>query len=79
MTNCTQNCSGSIAASQVGIFDNLAQVVGHWIHEQRLKASIRRERNSLLSMSDAMLKDIGISRDEAQQEAQRVDIPAERF
>lgn len=78
MTNCTQNCSGSIAANHVGIVDTLAQVVRHWMQEQQLKASIRRERISLLTMSDAMLKDIGISRIEAQQEAQRNDIPARR-
>jgi len=78
MTNCTQNCSGSIAASHVGIADTLAQVVRHWIQEQQLKARIRSERSSLLTMSDAMLKDIGISRIEAQQEAQLNDIPSRR-
>ena len=78
MTNCTQNCNGSIAAAQVGIFVNLAYLVRHWMQEQRLKASVRRERANLLSMSDGMLKDIGISREDAQQEARRTDIPAHR-
>ncbi|MCP4767959.1 MAG: DUF1127 domain-containing protein [Gammaproteobacteria bacterium] len=78
MTNYTQHCPDSIVASHVGIADSLAQVVRHWMQEQRLKASIRHERSSLLSMSDAMLKDIGISRIDAQQEARRIDIPAHR-
>jgi len=78
MTHCTQNCSNSIVASHVGIADTLAQVVRHWMQEQRLKATIRRERSSLLSMSDAMLKDIGVSRIDAEQEALRSDIPAHR-
>jgi uncharacterized protein YjiS (DUF1127 family) len=78
MTNYTQNCSGSIAASHVGIADSLAQVVRHWMQEQRLKASIQRERASLLSMSDAMLKDIGVDRADAEEEARRSDIPAHR-
>ena len=78
MTNYTQNCSNSIVASHVGIADSLAQVVRHWMQERKLKASIQRERSSLLSMSDAMLKDIGISRIDADQEAQRSDIPAHR-
>jgi uncharacterized protein YjiS (DUF1127 family) len=78
MTNCTQNCSDNIVASHVGITDILAHLVRQWMQEQRLKASIQRERSSLLSMSDAMLKDIGISRIDAQQEALRSDIPAHR-
>ncbi|MCP4334847.1 MAG: DUF1127 domain-containing protein [Gammaproteobacteria bacterium] len=78
MTNCTQNCSGSIAVTHVGIAESLAQIVRHWMQEQRLKASIQRERASLLSMSDAMLNDIGVGRDEADQEARRTDIPAHR-
>jgi len=78
MTNYTQNCSGSIAATHVGIADSLVQVVRHWMQERELKASIKRERSSLLSMSDAMLKDIGIDRIDADQEARRSDIPAHR-
>ncbi len=78
MTNCTQNCSGRFTASHVGIADTLAQIVRHWMQEQRLKASIELERSSLLSMPEAMLNDIGINRIEAQQEARRTDIPAHR-
>ncbi len=78
MTNCTQNCSASIATHQVGIFDALTQVARQWIMDQQLRISIKRERASLLTMSDAMLKDIGIDRAEAEQEAQRSDIPVNR-
>jgi uncharacterized protein YjiS (DUF1127 family) len=78
MTNTTQNCSGSIVTSHVGIADSLAHLVRHWMQEQRLKANIQRERASLLSMSDTMLKDIGVDRAEAEQEARRSDIPAHR-
>jgi len=78
MTNCTQSCTGSIATSRIGVIDTLVYLVRQWMHEQQLKASIKRERSALLSMSDAMLKDIGIDRVEAQQEAHRNDIPANR-
>jgi uncharacterized protein YjiS (DUF1127 family) len=78
MTNYTQNCSGSIATSYLGIADSLTHLVRHWMQERRLKASIQRERASLLSMSNAMLKDIGVDRAEAEQEARRSDIPAHR-
>jgi len=79
MANHIQHCSGSIAATQAGIVDNLAQTVRHWMQKQRLKNSIERERASLLTMSDEMLKDIGVDRAQAEKEARREDLPAERW
>jgi uncharacterized protein YjiS (DUF1127 family) len=47
--------------------------------KQLLKARIQQERRQLLSMSEAMLKDPGISRADAEQEAQSTDLPAARL
>jgi len=49
------------------------------MNNQLLKVRIHHERRQLLSMSEAMLKDLGISRATAEQEAQRTDIPASRL
>jgi uncharacterized protein YjiS (DUF1127 family) len=49
------------------------------MNNQLLKIRIQHERRQLLSMSETMLKDLGISRATAEQEAQRTDIPASRL
>jgi uncharacterized protein YjiS (DUF1127 family) len=46
---------------------------------QLLKIRINQERRQLLSMSEAMLKDLGISRADAEQEARRSDLPTTRL
>jgi uncharacterized protein YjiS (DUF1127 family) len=46
---------------------------------QLLKIRIHQERRQLLSMSEAMLKDLGISRAAAEQEARRTDLPSNRL
>jgi uncharacterized protein YjiS (DUF1127 family) len=46
---------------------------------QLLKIRIQHERKALLSMSDEMLKDIGINHADAAQEAQRMDLPESRL
>jgi uncharacterized protein YjiS (DUF1127 family) len=78
MTHCTENCSRDIVVTPVGLTDALLHTVGQWLKNQRLKADIQHERANLLTMSDSMLKDIGIGRTAAEQEAQRDDIPATR-
>ncbi|MBT8437343.1 MAG: DUF1127 domain-containing protein [Gammaproteobacteria bacterium] len=60
------------------MLQKLARLARHWLNHQLLKARIQQERQSLLSMSDAELKDIGISRAQAEQEATRDDIPVTR-
>jgi uncharacterized protein YjiS (DUF1127 family) len=58
--------------------DAIVHAVRQWLKNQRLKSAIQRERVSLLTLSDSMLKDIGVGRIEAEREALRDDIPANR-
>lgn len=78
MTTYTQNCTHGGTVNPTGFLDSLAQLIRHWMNCQLLRIRIQHERKALLSMSDAMLRDIGASQAEAQQEARRIDIPAER-
>ena len=79
MTTYSENCSRNIAGSSVGAFDNLVEKFCYYMKRQLLKARIHRERRQLLSMSETMLKDLGISRVDAEQEAQRTDLPVARL
>jgi len=79
MTTYSGNCSRSLAGESVGVLDTLLEKFCIWMNNQLLKVRIRHERRQLLSMSEAMLKDLGISRATAEQEAQRNDIPASRL
>jgi uncharacterized protein YjiS (DUF1127 family) len=47
----------------------------HWLNIKCLKRGIAHERKQLLKMPEAMLKDIGITRVQAETEAQSTDIP----
>jgi len=78
MTHYTENCSTCIDASPSGLTDVIAHTVRQWLKQQRLRASVQRERADLLTMSDAMLRDIGIDRATAEHEALRTDLPAGR-
>lgn len=78
MTTYSTNCSRNIAGSSVGAFDTLLEKLCFYLENQFLKARIRQERRQLLSMSEAMLKDLGISRADADQEALRTDLPTAR-
>ena len=79
MTTYSENCSRSSVGSSVGTFEYLIEKSCHYMKSQLLKARIHQERQQLLAMSAAMLKDLGISRAEAEQEAQRTDLPAARL
>ena len=59
--------------------DTLGQKLIRWAKIQQLKISMHRERQQLLEMSDAMLADLGITRDQAQEEARRVSLPEMRI
>ncbi len=78
MTHCNESCPRSTAVTPAGLTEAVVQTVRQWLHNQRLRAAIQRERALLLTMSDSMLKDIGINRSSAEQEARRKDIPAIR-
>jgi uncharacterized protein YjiS (DUF1127 family) len=79
MTTYSEKYPHNIAGSSVGVFDNLIEKLCHYTKNQLLKARIRQERRQLLAMSASMLKDLGISRADAEQEAQRTDLPAARL
>lgn len=53
----------------------LNQSFRHWFNIHCLKRGIAHERKQLLQMPEAMLKDIGITRVQAETEAQSTDIP----
>jgi uncharacterized protein YjiS (DUF1127 family) len=78
MTYYSQNCPQTLIESPVGFTALLTRMVAQWLQHQRLRASIRRERMSLASMSAEMLQDIGIDRVAANNEASSQVIPAAR-
>ena len=78
MTYYSQNCPQTLVETPPGFTGYLSRIAGQWLQNQRLKSSIRRERRSLMTMSNEMLKDIGIDRIAAEQEAQQRDVPAIR-
>ena len=78
MTYYSQNCPQTYSSPAAGISSYLKRMVCQWLYSNRLRSSIQRERISLVSMSDEMLKDIGIDRFAANRESVRRDIPAAR-
>jgi uncharacterized protein YjiS (DUF1127 family) len=79
MTYFNQNCPQTFVETPVGFTSYLSRIVGQWLQNQRLRSRIRSERRSLMTMSNEMLKDIGIDRTAAVQEAQQKDVPAIRI
>lgn len=79
MTICTENCNQSIQSGLYGISVDLFKRVNQWFQRQEIKNSIRQERKQLLTMSEQLLKDIGITREQALEEASRDDVPATRL
>ena len=79
MTQYTEHCSSTIAASAVELDRGIRQIVIRWIARQHLKAALRRERRQLASMPEHLLRDIGINRESADAEARRRDIPRNRL
>ncbi len=79
MTYYSQNCPQTLVQTPVGFTGYLSRIVGQWLQNQRLKSSIQSERRSLMTMSDEMLKDIGIDRIAAEQEAQQKNVPGVRY
>ena len=79
MTTYTEKCSRSMTATSAGVFDRLFATASNWIEIQRLKARLRQERAALASLDESLLKDIGISPEQAVLEARRDDIPAARL
>lgn len=79
MTTKSDNLQSAIAAEHARTLDRLLRQAREWAAEESLRRRIKQERRQLLAMSDAMLADLGITRAEAEAEARRRDIPAERL
>jgi uncharacterized protein YjiS (DUF1127 family) len=62
MTTLTQHAPLTSGPTFQPILGAIVARIGHWIE-------VRRERQALLSLSDEMLKDIGVSRYDAVHEA----------
>ena len=79
MNTVTETCSRSLASSPAGVLETLGRSIRCWFEYQQLKRQVARERAQLLVMTDAELKDLGISRHDAVVEAARVDVPLQRI
>ncbi len=79
MTTYTENYTQGIVGNLVDALGNFVQRVRHWTRIQQLKIDVKQERQQLLEMSDAMLSDLGITWDQAKEEARRVDLPVARI
>lgn len=73
--------AGSLGRSKVTRKISLSRRVGRLLAWVGLVTQIRRERTRLSAMSDHQLKDIGVTRDQANQESYRgiADIPPNRL
>ena len=79
MTNLSTNYSQCIERNSSNVQGGLYLMLQHWFKTLELKEKVNQERRQLLEMTDAMLSDIGITRAQANAEANRVDLPAERI
>jgi uncharacterized protein YjiS (DUF1127 family) len=79
MTSYTQNCLPYTTSDTSGRRHQLLNWSRRYIQKQTLKQALSKERLQLKMLSPDMLKDIGIDKIRAAQEASRVDIPASRM
>ena len=79
MTTYTENYTQGIVGNFVDAIGNFVQRLRHWARIQQLKNDVKQERQQLLEMSDAMLSDLGITWDQAREEARKVDLPVVRI
>jgi len=79
MTTRSENFQPGLAADHARTLERLIRQVREWAREESLRRRINQERRRLLEVSDTMLADLGITRSEAETEARRKEIPAERL
>ena len=79
MTTLIENCAETVAQEILRKQGILKQVLLEWLQVLELKFRIYRERQQLRVMSDLMLKDIGITRAQADTEALSSQVPVERL
>ena len=78
MTIYTEKLTHNKANQVSRVMGNLASQIHHWFKIQEIRHQLRQERKQLMRMSDDALKDLGISRADANAEARMKDIPAAR-
>ena len=78
MTAYTEKCSRSMTVYPDGLREILRQAFCQWMQSQRLRFKLAQERRQLLEMPEHQLKDIGLCRADAIDEALRSDIPPAR-
>ncbi len=78
MTAYTEKCSRSMTGYPEGLLEILRQAFCQWMQTRRLRFRIAQERRQLLEMPEHQLKDLGLTRADAVDEASRMDIPAQR-
>ena len=78
MTTFTKNSTPGIGKNFDDIQNGLYQSLQQWFRIQLLKIKVSNERAQLSLLSDDMLRDLGITRAEADTEAFRNDLPAAR-
>ena len=74
-TNYSQCIEENINNEQGGLYLQLQR----WFKTLALKEQVNRERQQLRGLSDAILSDLGITRAQANEEAQRIDLPVARL
>ena len=79
MTTLIENCAETVAQEILRKQGILKQVLLEWLQILELKIRIYRERQQLRVMSDLMLRDIGITRAQADTEALSSQVPIERL
>ena len=79
MTTYTENYTQGKVGNIVDALGNFVQRLRHWAKIQQLKNDVKQERQQLLEMSDAMLSDLGITWDQAKEEARKVNLPVVRI
>jgi uncharacterized protein YjiS (DUF1127 family) len=79
MTICIDNCNKLAGLDLPGTQESVKHIVFRWIAMQALKRQVYLERKQLMEMSEAMLKDMGLTHAEVAAEARRNDLPQERM
>ena len=79
MNTLLENLKYNFAPELFAARDSLLQALRGFLNNEKLNHQIQQERTALHSMSDAQLKDIGVDRFQAIQEALRSDIPVDRI
>ena len=79
MTTHTEYCSRSLSEQSARALETLIRQTNAWFRFHHLKRQIASERRHLALLNDDALKDIGITRHQAEIEARLKDLPSDRL